>query len=106
MEASSSSLSESISSALHAAFAGDDESSRVINIELEGSCTVGDAKVTLYLVSSIFTPLNRLKRHKLVNAALASFLEDGGGVHALTFKCKTPEEHEKAQTKAVAMEED
>ncbi|GMI02403.1 hypothetical protein TrLO_g14145 [Triparma laevis f. longispina] len=103
--ADASSLEAAINTALITAFSGDDESTRIIQIELEGSCTDGEAKVTLYLVSSTFTPLKRLARHKLVNSALSSFLDTGGGVHALTFKCKTPEEHRKAN-EVVDMVED
>ena len=53
----------------------------------------------MMIVSPCFAGLSRLKRHKLVNAAMRPFLEPGGGVHAVTFKCKTPEEIEAVREK-------
>ena len=63
-----------------------------ISMGIEGSCTDGEAKVDLSVTSDAFDGLNRLKRQKLVNKALEPFLADGGKVHALTMKCRTPAE--------------
>ncbi|CEJ91958.1 Putative BolA domain-containing protein [[Torrubiella] hemipterigena] len=55
----------------------------------EGGC--GQAFTTL-IVSSKFSGLNSLKRHRLVNAALK---EEIAAIHAWTAKCQTPEEWER-----------
>ncbi len=67
-----------------------------VAMSIEGSCTTGEAKVDLSVTSESFEGLSRLKRHKAVNGVMGGFLEDGGGVHAVTMKCKTPGELEKA----------
>ena len=64
-------------------------------LPLQGSCTDGEAKVTMLVVSSAFIPLKRLDRHKLVNSAMKSYLDDGGEIHALTLKLQTPEQYNK-----------
>ena len=66
-----------------------------ISLDISGSCTDGQAHVELSLVAEELAGLNRLKRHKKVNAILADFLKDGGGIHALVIKAKTPEEASK-----------
>ncbi|GMI41586.1 hypothetical protein TrCOL_g11882 [Triparma columacea] len=66
-----------------------------LEIQIEGSCTDGEAKVTMLVVSSAFIPLKRLDRHKLVNSAMKSYLDDGGEIHALTLKLQTPEQYNK-----------
>ncbi|GMI06771.1 hypothetical protein TrRE_jg3124 [Triparma retinervis] len=66
-----------------------------LEIQIEGSCTDGEAKVTMLVVSSSFNSLKRLDRHKLVNAAMKGYLDDGGEIHALTLKLQTPEQYNK-----------
>jgi len=54
---------------------------------------MGEAKVTILIVSQAFAGVKRLERHKVINKAMKSFLDDGGEVHAVTMKCKSPEEY-------------
>jgi stress-induced morphogen len=85
------SLATSIHSILHPDTTSD-SSTTTIDIDIEGSCTVGEAKVTLSIISDVFVGMSRLNRQKLINKACSSFLCEGGGVHALTMKCRTVSE--------------
>lgn len=40
---------------------------------------MGEAKVTILIVSQAFAGVKRLERHKVINKAMKSFLDDGGG---------------------------
>ena len=50
----------------------------------------GESHFTVEIVSSRFTGLNRVARHRLVNEALAEEL--AGPVHALVIRAKAPDE--------------
>ena len=51
--------------------------------------------MTMLIVSESFKDVKRLDRHKMINKAMASYLEDGGEIHALTLKCQTPAQYNK-----------
>eukprot|EP00518_Triparma_eleuthera_P001106 CAMPEP_0182453764 /NCGR_PEP_ID=MMETSP1319-20130603/691_1 /TAXON_ID=172717 /ORGANISM="Bolidomonas pacifica, Strain RCC208" /LENGTH=92 /DNA_ID=CAMNT_0024651719 /DNA_START=24 /DNA_END=299 /DNA_ORIENTATION=- len=85
-------LSAAIVTSITTTLTPSDPSQTRVEIDLEGSCEEGSAKVTMSIVSAAFSGLPRLRRHKLVNSCMAPFLESGGGVHAVSFKCKSLEE--------------
>ena len=66
-----------------------------LNLAFEGSCTQG-AKVTITIVSNVFSGLKPLARHKLVNKAVESFL-NSGALHAVTIKAMDETAFEKSQ---------
>lgn len=48
--------------------------------------------LTVTIVGSVFTGLNRVKRQQMVYAVLENHIKSGE-IHALTIKASTPEEH-------------
>ena len=59
-----------------------------------GSSCDGGAKLELVVVSAQFQGLPLLKRHRLVNDALAEFMSQ---IHAVTIKAWTPEQFQEKQ---------
>jgi len=50
----------------------------------------GETHFRLYIVSEAFRGKSRIERHRMINATLASELQDG--VHALAIHAKAPDE--------------
>ena len=66
-----------------------------LSLTFEGSCTQG-AKVTITIVSNIFSGMKPLARHKLVNKAVDDFLVTGE-LHAVTIKAMDEAGYEKSK---------
>ena len=67
-------------------------------LQIDGDECTGGVKLSVYIVSKTFDGMMLIDRHRAVQKACKELLSSGR-LHALSQKCKTPEQHKALMAK-------